>query len=56
LSILAKLAGLNPSSGIVSSSYNDNFIDNTNLKKIFIEADKFFRNNLIKSDHLQINT
>ena len=47
---LAKLAGLNPSSGIVSSNYNDNFIDNTNLKQIFIEADKFFRNNLIKSD------
>jgi DNA primase len=47
---LAKLAGLNPSSGIISSSYNDNFIDNTNLKKIFIEADKFFRNNLINSD------
>ena len=47
---LAKLAGLNPSSGIVSSNYNDNFIDNTNLKQIFIEADKFFRNNLINSD------
>jgi len=47
---LAKLAGLNPSSGIVSSNYNDNFIDNTNLKQIFIEADKFFCNNLIKSD------
>ena len=47
---LAKLAGLNPNSGIVSSNYNDNFIDNTNLKQIFIEADKFFRNNLIKSD------
>ena len=47
---LAKLAGLNPSSGIVSSNYNDNFIDNTNLKQIFIEADKFFRDNLIKSD------
>ena len=47
---LAKLAGLNPSSGIVSSNYNDNFIENTNLKQILIEADKFFRNNLIKSD------
>ena len=47
---LAKLAGLNPSSGIVSSNYNDNFIDNTNLKQIFIEAGKFFHNNLIKSD------
>ena len=47
---LAKLAGLNPALGIVSSGYNDNFIDNTNLKQIFIEADKFFRNNLINSD------
>ena len=47
---LAKLAGLNPNSGIVSSNYNDNFIDNTNLKQILIEADKFFRNNLTKSD------
>ena len=47
---LAKLAGLNPSSGIVSSSYNDNFIDSTNLKQIFTEANKFFRNNLNNSD------
>ena len=47
---LAKLAGLNPSLGIVSSNYNDNFIENTNLKQILIEADKFFRNNLTKSD------
>ena len=47
---LAKLAGLNPSSGIVSSSYNDNFIASTNLKQIFAEANKFFRNNLNNSD------
>jgi DNA primase len=47
---LAKLAGLNPSSGIVSSTYNDSFIDNTNLKQLFTEADKFFRNNLNNSD------
>ena len=47
---LAKLAGLNPSSGIVSSNHNDNFVDNTNLKQLFTEADKFFRNNLNNSD------
>jgi DNA primase len=47
---LAKLAGLDPSLGIVNSNYNDNFTDNTNLKQIFIEADKFYRNNLINSD------
>ena len=47
---LASLAGLDPSTGIISSNYNDNFVDNTNLKKIFNDANNFFQNNLINSD------
>ena len=47
---LASLAGLDPSVGIVSSNYNDNFVDNTNLKKIFNDANNFFKNNLANSD------
>ena len=47
---LASLAGLDPSSGIISSTYNDNFTDSSNLKQIFNEAVKFFQNNLINSD------
>ena len=47
---LASLAGLDPSVGIISSNYNDNFIDNTNLKKIFNDANNFFKNNLANSD------
>ena len=47
---LASLAGLDPSAGIISSNYNDNFIDNTNLKKIFNDANNFFKNNLANSD------
>ena len=47
---LASLAGLDPSAGIISSNYNDNFIDNTNLKKIFNDANNFFKNNLVNSD------
>ena len=47
---LASLAGLDPSVGIISSNYNDNFVDNTNLKKIFNDANNFFKNNLANSD------
>jgi DNA primase len=47
---LASLAGLDPSAGIISSNYNDNFVDNTNLKKIFNDANNFFKNNLVNSD------
>lgn len=47
---LASLAGLDPSAGIISSNYNDNFVDNTNLKKIFNDANNFFKNNLANSD------
>ena len=47
---LASLAGLDPSVGIISSNYNDNFVDNTNLKKIFNDANNFFKNNLVNSD------
>ena len=47
---LASLAGLDPSTGIISSNYNDNFVDNTNLKKIFNDANNFFQNNLTNSD------
>ena len=47
---LASLAGLDPNEGIISSNYNDNFVDNTNLKKIFNDANNFFKNNLANSD------
>ncbi|MDA9591622.1 DNA primase [Pelagibacteraceae bacterium] len=47
---LASLAGLDLSAGIISSNYNESFVDNTNLKKIFNNANNFFQNNLTKSD------
>jgi len=47
---LARLAGLEPASGIISSSQADSYADNTKLKNILIDAKNFFQNNLKSSD------
>ena len=50
---LARLAGLDPSLGIVSSIFNEKYTDSTNLKNIFNEAKFFFQNNLSNSEFVK---
>ena len=49
---LARLAGLDPSSGIVSSTFNDKYTDDSNLKNIFNEAKIYFQKNLSNSEYV----